>query len=77
MNFIFCQIDNFKFYLHFGQTFHHFFPQAGLIVAPNTSKPVKTEMNLTTALTTRESAFLHQNGTVLDHRVHQAKDVSR
>ena len=51
--------------------------QAGLIVAPNTSKPVKTEMNLTTALTTRESAFLHQNGTVLDHRVHQGKDVSR
>ena len=60
--------DDFKKLIYF---------QAGLIVAPNTSKPVKTEMNLTTALTTRESAFLHQNGTVLDHRVHQAKDVSR
>jgi len=56
---------------------NHLLYKAGLIVAPNTSKPVKTEMNLTTALTTRESAFLHQNGTVLDHRVHQAKDVSR
>jgi hypothetical protein len=39
--------------------------------------PVTTTMNLTTATTTRESAFLHQNGDILDHRIHQAKDVSR
>ena len=50
--------------------------QAGLIVAPNTSKPVKTEMNLTTATTSRESAFLHRNGDILDHRMHQAKDMT-
>ena len=66
-----------KFHNHGHTTVHTIYFQAGLIVAPNTSKPVKTEMNLTTALTTRESAFLHQNGTVLDHRVHQGKDVSR
>ena len=58
-------------------TFNYFAFQAGLLVAPNTSKPVKTEMNLTTATTTQESAYLHQNGQVLDHRMHQAKDVSR
>ena len=51
--------------------------QAGLIVASNTSKPVTADMSLTTAMTTQESAFLHRNGQVLDHRTHQAKDVSR
>ena len=33
-------------------------------------------MNLTTATTSRESAFLHRNGDILDHRMHQAKDMT-
>ena len=47
-----------------------------MITAPQNSKPVKTEMNLTTATTSRESAFLHRNGDILDHRMHQAKDMT-
>ena len=33
-------------------------------------------MNLTTATTSRESAILHRNGDILDHRMHQAKDMT-
>ena len=33
-------------------------------------------MNLTTATTSRESAYLHKNGEILDHRMHQAKDMT-
>lgn len=32
---------------------------------------------MTTATTNQESAILHRNGQVLDHRSHQAKDVSK
>ena len=34
-------------------------------------------MDVTTATTTRETAFLHQNGLVKDHKLYQAKDVQK
>ena len=51
--------------------------QAGLIVAPNSTKPMTTNLNLTNAITRSENAFLHQNGQVIDYRMHQAKDLSK
>lgn len=55
---------------------NHLLAKAGLIVVPG--KAVKSCLNLTQATTTHESAFLHDaNGQVLDHRMAQAKDISR
>ena len=36
-----------------------------------------TNLNLTNAITRSENAFLHQNGQVIDYRMHQAKDLSK
>ena len=51
--------------------------QAGLIVSPKSTKPMTSQLNLTNAVTTSENAFLHQNGHVMDYRMHQAKDLNR